>query len=111
METIRFEAQVRGAIKWDDDAKVYVSYAPALGIYSQGISSKEAQEALKSAIQLYLQTAYNENIFDKKLKRFGFAVVSSPEGLGSAEETITVLKEQAFTEFFDVPAVLVLASP
>jgi len=111
MKRITVEVRVQGAVKRDEQAKVYVSYAPALRLYSQGNTQDQAIEALKSAIGLYLKVAYQENIFEKTLRRNGFLLTASPEAAEPVDNTITVLEEMGFTRSFDVPAALSLASP
>jgi predicted RNase H-like HicB family nuclease len=110
MERITFEAKIQAAIKWDDTAKIYVSYAPALRLYSQAKTEDGAKEALKSAIGLYLKVAYTENVLEKSLRRRGFLLASSPGEHAPADNTVTVLREKGFTTPFHVPASLSLAS-
>jgi len=108
MGKLNFHLTLPAATKWDEDAKVFVSYTPVFGIYSQGTSEEEAMEALKSAICLYLKVAYEENILDKTLRRHGFTLVSKPE---AAEAQIGLPDMGSFTNLFEVPAVLPLTSP
>lgn len=59
---IRQAAKNRGAargsrkagVRYDERAKVYVAYAPALNIYSQATSEEHARRALEGAITLVL---------------------------------------------------------
>lgn len=54
-------------IKFDKEAGVYVSYCPVFGIYSQGLTSKEAKLALEDAVEGFLIVALKFIEADKKL--------------------------------------------
>ena len=45
---------LQGAIRKDPAADVFVSYCPALKLYSQGEDEDQAMDALKSAVSLFL---------------------------------------------------------
>ena len=78
-------------VRFDVQTRVFVSYAPALKIYSQGPTQEEALRAIESAIRLYLITAYGAN------KLTGFAVSS---GIGpdspNEQQYIEILKDGGF---------------
>lgn len=42
-------------IRYDVDAHVYVAHCPLIGVYSQGETEAEAKEAIRSAVEMYLQ--------------------------------------------------------
>ncbi len=73
---IRIEAQLIVSVRWDDAAGVYVSYAPALGIYSQGKTTGHAIRAIEGAMRMYLITALEEDKIGRVLKRFGEVVAT-----------------------------------
>ena len=68
---IRIEAQLNVRVRWDGAAGVYVSYAPALDIYSQGKTPDDAICAIEGAMRMYLITALEEDKIGRVLKRFG----------------------------------------
>lgn len=71
---IRIEARLNVTVRRDQAAGVYVSYAPALDIYSQGETSEHAIRAIEGAMRMYLITALEEDKIGRVLKRFGEAV-------------------------------------
>ena len=71
--TLEIIVNVKGAVRHDNDADVFVGYCPALCIYSQGDSIEEASEALKSAVTLYLSTCYQRGQLDHALRVAGFS--------------------------------------
>jgi hypothetical protein len=66
------KATLKVGVRYDERAKVYVGYAPALNIYSQATSEEHARRALESAITLFLSVACNGQ---------GFAGVLATAGL------------------------------
>ena len=73
---IRIEAQLNVRVRWDEAAGVYVSYAPALDIYSQGKTPNDAICAIEGAMRMYLITALEEEKIGRVLKRFGEVVAA-----------------------------------
>jgi predicted RNase H-like HicB family nuclease len=84
---IGIEAQLTVTIRWDDAAQVFVSYAPALDIYSQAPAREAALRAIESAIRLHLVTALEVDKLDDVLKQFGERASSGigPEPLTPAQ--------------------------
>jgi predicted RNase H-like HicB family nuclease len=73
---IRIDAQLNVRVRWDKAAGVYVSYAPALDIYSQGATPEGAVRAIEGAMRMYLITALEQDKIGRVLKRFGEVVAS-----------------------------------
>lgn len=113
---IKIEAKFRAGIKYDKEAEVYVTYAPALRVSSQGENLIQAKVALKDAVESFLIVAYEKGVLEKCLKNVGFAIdtcpihksIKSEEYIEIAEETILV--EKQFEDIFDVPVTLPLAT-
>jgi hypothetical protein len=112
---ITFEARFKAGIKHDLEANVYVAYAPALQIFSQGTSRPRARQALESAVKLFLAVAYDKGVLGKILHDCGFApVAADPAGIQPGDEYVTVqeetvLEEMSFDDYFEVTAPLELA--
>jgi predicted RNase H-like HicB family nuclease len=70
--SVQMNFNLRGLVRHDDEASVFVSQCPALGIYSQGETIAEAREAINSAVAMYLATAYEFDRLDQVLRRAGF---------------------------------------
>ena len=49
-------------VRYDDDAKVFVSYSPAFELYSQGQTETRAMEAMKDAINGYIAVALKKHV-------------------------------------------------
>ncbi len=112
---IIFEAKLKAGIKYDKDVEVYVTYAPALRVYSQGETAIQAKSALKDAVQSFLIVAYSNGVLEKCLKNVGFAIIADPRStLCESEEYISfkeeeILEEKQFDDIFEIPASLPLS--
>lgn len=112
---ITFEAKLKAGIKYDKEAKVYITYTPALRLYSQGETMIQAKSAIEDAIQSFLIVAYEKGVLEKCLKNVGFSVDAHPQGnLSKSEEYIsikeeTILEEKKFDDIFEIPASLSLS--
>jgi len=112
---ITFKVKLKAGIKHDKNVDVYVTYAPALRLYSQGETVNQAKSALKDAVQSFLIVAYTNGVLVKCLKNLGFSIVAdsqstlceSEEFLSDQEEEI--LEEKKFEDIFEIPASLPLS--
>ena len=102
---IRFEAQMMAGTRWDQTAETFVSYAPALDLYSQGPTEPEALRGLESAIRLYLITAYEKGMLDRLLQRHGFKAPAI-----AVNEYIRILEEKDFEHIVSLPAAVDLVT-
>ena len=59
MPSVQMVFNLKCLMRRDEEASVVVSHCPALGVYSQGENEDEAREAIKSAVILYIQAAYD----------------------------------------------------
>jgi predicted RNase H-like HicB family nuclease len=99
-------------VRKDDETGVFVSYCPALDVYSQGTSGQEAEEAIRSAVLLFLTTCYDLEILDHTLKGRGF-IPASQAALksGDAPEEYIAVNEKFEREFeITVPLSLIAAT-
>jgi predicted RNase H-like HicB family nuclease len=64
------------AVRWDEDAKIYLSWAPGLNIYSQGATEESAFKALKGAVGLYVRRCDEKGILEEVMEKAGFKRVS-----------------------------------
>jgi len=95
---------------------VYVSYAPALDIYSQGKTKMRARRALESAVTLFLTVAYQKGVFGDILQAAGFSQGHVKLDLKTQQEYVQVLEEEMeeilerknFPSTFDIPTFLPL---
>lgn len=89
---IRIDAQLNVRVRRDEPSGVYVSYAPALDIYSQGETQEDAIRAIEGAMRMYLVTALEVDKLGGVLKRFGEAVSGiGPEPL--SDQYIKVVQD------------------
>ena len=49
-------------INYDPEAKIFISYAPIFKIYSQGMTTARALEALQDSVECYLATSIKHNL-------------------------------------------------
>lgn len=101
-------ASLKAGVRYDERAKVYVGYAPALNIYSQATTEAHAKRALMSAITLFLNVASHGRGFADILETAGLSRDHRKNGAGhegvrihAVEEEI--LERQNFHCIFDVP--------
>lgn len=99
--TIKFKAKLKAGIKYDGMAGVYVTYAPSLGIYSQGTSVIQAKRALEDAVSSFLLVAHKHGVLDRLLKSTDLC--EEEEYIKIQEQ---ILEEKAFDDMFDFPAFL-----
>jgi hypothetical protein len=100
---ITFKAKLKAGIKYDKHANVYVTFTPALGIYSQGESAQQAKRALEDAVKSFLFVSYKKGVLAKLIKSADFC---EKEYIRIQE---TILKENSYRKIFEVPASLQLS--
>ena len=105
---IRFEVSLLAGVRRDEQAGVYVSYAPALDLYSQGATEADTLRAMESAVRLYIRTAYEEGILEKVLKRHRITPIATSAPL-FPKEYIRILDERHFDRQHEVSATVELA--
>ena len=64
-----FLIKVKCRISEDRDIGGFVSYCPAFDVYSQGASIDEALEAIKEAVRMTLEYAFQKNRFEEMLHK------------------------------------------
>jgi hypothetical protein len=112
MESVQVSFRLQFATRRDDDAGVYVGYCPALKLYSQGRTEKESEEAVVSAVKLFLVACYERDILHSALRSRGMtratSIVAERIKKNSDEQFISV---KAFDRNFwrEVPINLVAA--
>ena len=74
---IRFELAVPAEVRKDGDH--YVSFCPALDVYSQGPSEEAALDNLAEALQLFVESCLARGTLDRVLKDCGFEPDANPE--------------------------------
>jgi hypothetical protein len=104
--TIKFTAQLKAGLKYDSEAGVYVTYAPSLGIYSQGETQSQAKAALEDAVGSFLIVAHKNGVLDKLLKSADLC----PEEDEFIKVEGKILKEKLFDDIFDFPAAIYCAA-
>jgi hypothetical protein len=77
MQPIQVSFRLQFATRRDDEANVYVGYCPALKLYSQGITEHQAEEAIVSAVKLFLVACYERDILHSALRNRGMTRASS----------------------------------
>ena len=67
---IRFDLTVPAEVREDEDH--FVSFCPALDVYSQGPSEEAALDNLAEALQLFVESCLARGTLDRVLKDCGF---------------------------------------
>ena len=73
---IRFELAVPAEVRRDGDH--YVSFCPALDVYSQGPSEEAALDNLTEALQLFVESCLARGTLDQVLQDCGFVPDTNP---------------------------------
>lgn len=73
--------QVGAVIREDKETACFVSYCPALDLYSAGRTRPEARKALLSAVDMYVRICYQRNILGKVLHAKGFMPDATQDSL------------------------------
>lgn len=100
---LKLVASVACALRRDDETGVYVSFCPALSLYSQGTSEEQSRQALEGAIKLFLSTCYDRKQLDRALQEAGFQKTSS--GMGTPLQQMgdwIAIQEAKYDEAFEV---------
>lgn len=98
-ENISLTMHLKVGVKYDKDARVFVSFLPAFKIYSQGPTEKLAIEAIQDALIGYLSVAHKKRILDDVL------------GKVKLESEEKILKKEHFTSTRLIPAEVPLLLP
>lgn len=77
MSTLQVSFRLKFATRRDDEADVFVGYCPALKLYSQGMTEHDAEEAVVSAVKLFLVACYERDILHSALRARGMTKASS----------------------------------
>jgi predicted RNase H-like HicB family nuclease len=65
------EFRLQFATRRDDEAQVFVGFCPALGVYSQGRTREQAENAVVDAVQLVIISCYERDILHSVLRNKG----------------------------------------
>lgn len=84
----RMIVKLFGKVKKEGDW--YISYCPALDVYSQGKSEKKALNNLIEATSLFLMSCYDRGVLDEALHDCGFMAVKSTEKMKSEKDMIPI---------------------
>jgi hypothetical protein len=77
MKPVQVWFRLQFTTRRDDEANVHVGYCPALKLYSQGTTEHEAEEAVVSAVKLFLVACYERDILHSALRTRGMTRASS----------------------------------
>ena len=95
-------------IREDSQTDCFVSYCPAIDIYSAGRNRIEAKKALTSAAGMYVRHCYQRGILDLVLREKGFSASSTlMETSNDVEQFIAVQAvrdkyEHTYDDVFDL---------
>lgn len=105
--TIKFEGKLKAGIRFDEEVNAYITYAPAVDIYSQGESVIDAKTALEDAVTSFLHVAYKMGVLSRQLEK----VECAPGEYINVDDTDdeVILKKRSFSEIFEVPAALLFS--
>ena len=113
---VKFEAKLKAGIKWDQAANVFVTFAPALGLYSQGTTKLQAKAALNDAVNSVLFVSYKKNVLHALMTACGAREDQRPlnELRMSGDQYVRVeeqvLEQHKYEDVFEIQAELALAA-
>lgn len=91
---LEIQIKLRAAVKFDSGAGVWVSWCPALDVYSQGTDRHRAQHAIEEALVMYVRCCYQQQLLEKVLAERGFT--ASKDSVDSTDS------DKVFDEFIQV---------
>jgi len=112
---INFEAMLKVGIKRDSQVDAFVTYVPALKIYSQGTTLIQAKTATEDAIQSYLAVAYENGVLEKCLRAAGFTKIHPKDIQHDCGEFVSIkeeniLEQEKYEDIFEIPAHLCIST-
>lgn len=75
MDRIEVSYRLPALYRHDVEKGIYVSWCPALGLFSQGTTQSGAKKALSAVVTAYIRACYKRNILDRELQRRGVITV------------------------------------
>lgn len=84
---VEVKFSLTGMIRGDKQTDAFVSYCPALDLYSAGRTRPEAKRALQSAVDMYVRICYDRNILGNVLHSRGFEASKEVEATGADHST------------------------
>lgn len=98
--------RLQGLIREDKETGAFVSYCPALDLYSAGKTRPDAKSALRGAVQMYIKICLSRDILYRVLKDNGFeateAAVAGAEMDGAGVNFISVTVAGQTNEYDDM---------
>lgn len=90
---LQITLKLDAAMRFDDSAGVFVSWCPALDVYSQGETADESAQALESALVLWIKQAYQRSVLDDLLLTRGFDRIGLGRGPGGSSRQFIGVEE------------------
>jgi predicted RNase H-like HicB family nuclease len=86
---VEFQMKVPATVR-QDERGMYISSCDLLDVHSQGRSEKEALDNLVEALQLFVETCYEQGTLEQVLKAQGLLPGGGDERFSSDEHTLEV---------------------
>lgn len=83
-DEIFIKMSLSALISKEEETGLYVSYCPALALYSQGKTERKARENIVEAAELFIESC-EEHALEKVLEDCGFSAVSDVRSLSTKE--------------------------
>lgn len=77
-QVVRFNMSVPAIVR--KEGKWFYSSCPSLDVHSQGKTEKEALKNLVEALQLFVETCYEQGTFEQMLREQGFVPGQETKG-------------------------------
>lgn len=95
---VRFRLETRSR----QDGDVWVSWCPALDLYTQAETKDSSHEAIKEAVLGWVESCLERKVLAAALEEVGFSLVKSGQQIPSATDVIeTKPASQTNSEFLD----------
>ena len=85
---------LEGLIREDKDTSCFVSYCPALDLYSAGKTRPKAKAALQSAIDMFIRICFERQTLGRVLAAKGFAMAPAHERVTDGQFIAIAATEQ-----------------
>jgi hypothetical protein len=106
---VQLAAELLIVVHEDDRAKVYVSHAPAVDVYSQGRTEHEAVLALEQAIRSYIITAHSRGYLERILLRSALRSTDDSR-IPPPRQYVRIAQDRPVPDIVDTPAAVELSA-
>lgn len=73
------------SVKYDENSRCFSSYCAPLDLHSAGKTERDAHEAIKSAVSMFVRLCFQRNVLDDFLTERGFTITQQAPDVRSTQ--------------------------